>query len=238
LSPRPPSSPCRELDEGGSDNGNSTRIRKCLAGDPENPQGFWTISGWQSTVKSVSTASTTRRRSGPGRTYLAQIDVSLRAVGRETLTRLGNSRATAAVTLLLLLLYSAPQARTKVPSPILCLSVGHHPVLTACLLSPCWVSARVSSHFPVPHLTVPLPLEDGWGHKCTLLLRGCHGLAGHTARSSQDSHASRILSMYSRTLPLPWYRPCHLSSEARLSLLGSSNVAWSSALLSCTAGQG
>lgn len=96
-----------------------------------------------------------------GGTYLAQIDVSLRAVGRETLTRLGNSRATAAVTLFLLLLYSAPQARTKVPSPILCLSVGHHLVLTACLLSPCWVSARVSSHFPVPHPPSP-PAAQAW----------------------------------------------------------------------------
>lgn len=146
--------------------------------------------------KSASTASTMRRRSGPGRTYLAQIDVSLRAVGRETLTRLGNSRATAAVTLLLLLLYSAPPARTRVPSPILCPSVGRRLVQTACLLSPCWVSARVCSHPPRPTPPVSLPLEHGWWTQSALLLRGCQGMAGHTARSSQDSHASRILSMY------------------------------------------
>lgn len=146
--------------------------------------------------KSASTASRTRRRSGPGRTYLAQIDVSLRAVGRETLTRLGNSRATAAVTLLLLLLYSASPARTRVPSPILCPPVGHRFVQTACLLSPCWVSARVCSHCPPSHIPYP-PAARAWlGTQCTLLLRGCQGMAGHTARSRQDSHASRILSTY------------------------------------------
>lgn len=53
------------------------------------------------------------------------------SVGMETLTGLGNSRATAAVTLLLLLLYSALQARTRVPSPILYLSVGHRTMVTA-----------------------------------------------------------------------------------------------------------
>lgn len=187
--------------------------------------------------ESASTASTTRRRSGPGRTYLAQIDVSLRAVGRETLTRLGNSRATTAVTLLLLL-YSGPPARTKVLSPILCSLIGHRLVQTACLVSPLLgVSTRLLSP-PRPASPVPLPLEHGWGTQCILLLRGCQGVAGHTAQSSQDLHASRILSMYISSAR--GIGPCHLSSSmGRLSLLAaSSNVAWPSAMLSCTAGQG
>lgn len=150
--------------------------------------------------KSASTASTTRRRSGPGRTYLAQIDVSLRAVGRETLTRLGNSRATAAVTLLLLLLYSASPARTRVRSPILCPLVGRCLVQTACLLSPCWVSARVCSHSPpfVPHPLSPCrsSMAGDTMYPTFAWLSGYGSAPGHTARSSQDSHASRILSTY------------------------------------------
>lgn len=187
--------------------------------------------------KSASTTSTTRRRSGPGRTYLAQINVSLRAVGRETLTRLGNSRATAAVTLLLLLLYAASPARTKVPSPILCPLAGRCLVQTACLLSPCWVSARVCSH-PPPRPTSPirLPLEHGWRHNVPyfcVAVRVWQGIPPDLVKTRTQAASSL------RTHPLPWYRPCHLSSEARLSLLGlSSNVAWSSAMLSCTAGQG
>lgn len=187
--------------------------------------------------KSASTTSTTRRRSGPGRTYLAQINVSLRAVGRETLTRLGNSRATAAVTLLLLLLYAASPARTKVPSPILCPPAGRCLVQTACLLSPCWVSARVCSHSPL----VPHPLSA-----CPSSMAGdtmyptFAWLSGYGQGIPPDLVKTRTQAAFSlRTNPLPWYRPCHLSSEARLSLLGlSSNVAWSSAMLSCTAGQG
>ena len=110
----------------------------------------------------ASTASTTRRRSGPGRTYLAQIDVSLRAVGRETLTRLGNSRATAAVTLLLLL-YSGPPARTKVLSPIL-LPFDRSSSCANSLfgLSVLGVSTRLLTS-PSPASPVPLPLEHGWG---------------------------------------------------------------------------
>lgn len=105
-------------------------------GTPRRPRDSGRFWDGKALLKSVSTASTTRMRSGPGRTYLAQIDVSLRAVGRETLTRLGNSRATAAVTLLLLLLCPAPAARTKVPP----LSVARRLSSRAsCLLSASWV---------------------------------------------------------------------------------------------------
>lgn len=167
--------------------------------------------------KSASTASTMRRRSGPGRTYLAQIDVSLRAVGRETLTPLGNSRATAAVTLLLLL-YSAPPARTKVPSPILCSSDGHRLVQTACLLSPCWVSARVCARIPPSHIHPPCRSSMAGGHNVPYI-GTLAWLSGYGR--PPDLVKTRTQAAFSlRTPPLPWYRPCHLSSEARLSLLG------------------
>lgn len=184
--PRPPSSPCRELDEGGSDNGNSTRIRKCLAGDPKNRPGILDNFGLpKHCFKSVSTASTTRRRSGPGRTYLAQIDVSLRAVGRETLTLLGNSRATAAVTLLLLLLYSAPAARTKSPPLSIARRSSSH---ANCLLSSCWVSARVCSHSPVAP-----PSPPAWlGIFLYSTLAWLSGSGSAYRHSRQYSHASRI----------------------------------------------
>ena len=159
--------------------------------------------------KSASTASTTRRRSGPGRTYLAQIDVSLRAVGRETLTRLGNSRATAAVTLLLLLLCSNPPARTKVTSPNLS-PVGRSSSRANSLLSPRRVSARVCAQSPRPTCPVPPAARARLGAQCSLLLRGCQGLAGHTARSSQDSHASRMLVMYTSYAVILTFVTCRL----------------------------
>lgn len=187
--------------------------------------------------KSASTASTERRRSGPGRTYLAQIDVSLRAVGRQTLTRLGNSRATAAVTLLLLLLCSAPPARTKVLSPILCPSVGRRLVQTALLVvSVLGVSTRLLALPPVPHPPFPCRPNMAGGHKVPyscVAVRVWQGIPPDLVKTRTQAASSPC------TFPLPWYRPCHLSSESRLSLLGvSSNVAWSSVMLSCTAGQG
>lgn len=209
-------------------------------GIPRTPRASGQFRDAKALFKSASTAGTTSRRSGPGRTYLAQIDVSLRAVGRETLTRLGNSRATASVILLLLLLDSALQARTRVASPILYLSAGHRFVVTTCLLSPCLsVSTRLLP-FPRPTSTTPLPLKHGLGTQMcpTFAWLSWSGLAGHAARSSQVSHASRILSMYTsflcRGIGLV---TCRLRPVC-LSLLGSSNVAWSSAMLSCTAGQG
>lgn len=152
--------------------------------------------------KSALTASTSRRRSGPGRTYLAQIDVSLRAVGRETLTRLGNSRATAAVTLLLLLLLcSPPPARTKVPSPNLS-PVGRSSSRANSLLSPRWVSARVCLHSPVPHAPYPLPLEHGWGHNVPyfcVAVRVSQGIPPDSVRTRTQAASSLC------TLSLPWY---------------------------------
>ena len=70
-------------------------------GTPRTPRASKQFRDGKALLSPPQQPPQTRRRSGPGRTYLAQIDVSLRAVGRETLTRLGNSRATAAVTLLL-----------------------------------------------------------------------------------------------------------------------------------------